>query len=65
MKREPDRFTKREMAVIRKIIADETWLEGERRSCEVQPDDPVVLENVAAVIMRIGQQMREEAGQEG
>ena len=48
-----------QLPTIRKIIADETWLEGERRGCQVAPDDPVVRENVCRVILRIGQQLRE------
>jgi hypothetical protein len=48
----------RELQVIRKIIADETWLEGERRGCYVAPDDPVVRENVCRVILRIGAELR-------
>lgn len=48
----------RELTVIRKIIEDETWLEGERRGCRVEECDPVVLENICAVILRIGAEMR-------
>jgi hypothetical protein len=48
----------RELPVIQKIIADETWLEGERRGCYVAPDDPVVRENVCRVILRIGAELR-------
>jgi hypothetical protein len=48
-----------EIQEIRKIISDETWLEGERRGCAVRPDDVVVRERVCAVILRIGQQMRD------
>ncbi len=49
----------RQLEMIRKIIADETWLEGERRGCAVLPHDPVVRENVCRVILRIGEEMRE------
>jgi hypothetical protein len=49
----------RQLEMIRKIIADETWLEGERRGCAVSEKDPVVRENVCRVVLRIGQQMRE------
>jgi hypothetical protein len=49
----------RELPVIQKIIQDETWLEGERRGCQVRPDDRVVRERVCAVILRIGQQLRD------
>ena len=44
--------------MIQKIVADETWLEAERRGCPVPPDDPVVRENVCLVILRVGEVMR-------
>jgi hypothetical protein len=49
----------RQLPLIRKIIDDETWLEGERRGCHVSPSDPVVRERVCQVILRVGQQIRE------
>ena len=49
----------REIPVIRKIIQDETWLEGERRGCRVLPDDAVVREKVCQVILRVGRELRE------
>lgn len=51
----------RQLQVVQKIIADETWLEGERRGCPVSPHDRVVRENVCRVILRVGQEMREVA----
>jgi hypothetical protein len=48
----------RELPMIQKIIADEIWLEGERRGCPVSSDDPVVRENVCLVILRVGAEMR-------
>ncbi len=48
----------RELPVIQKIIADEMWYEGERRGCPVSADDPVVRENVCAVVLRIGAELR-------
>jgi hypothetical protein len=54
-----DPVVSHELPVIRKIIEDETWLEGERRGCRVTPDDHVVRDRVCAVILRIGQQLRE------
>jgi hypothetical protein len=48
-----------ELPLIRKIVEDETWLEGERRGCPVSPHDPVVHENVCKVILRVGEKMRE------
>jgi len=59
-----DRITFLELSIIEKIIADETWLEGERRRCEVSPRDPVVQENVCQVILRIGQEMRDRLHRE-
>lgn len=59
-----DRITFLELSIIEKIIADETWLEGERRHCEVSPRDPVVQENVCQVILRIGQEMRDRLTRE-
>lgn len=52
----------RQIPVIHKIIQDETWLEGERRGCQVPSHDAVVRENVCRVILRIGQQMRDTIG---
>lgn len=54
-----DIITGLELPVIQKIIADETWLEGERRGCAVGAHDPVVTEKVCAVVLRIGRQLRE------
>ncbi len=53
-----DRVVSSVLPVIQNIIADETWLEGERRGCWVPPEDPVVRENVCQVILRIGATMR-------
>jgi hypothetical protein len=44
--------------MIQKIIHDETWVEGERRGCPVEATDPVIRENVACVVLRVGAQMR-------
>ena len=55
----PDLIVVRELPGSGKIIADETWLEGERRGRWVSPDDPVVRENVCGVVLRIGAQLRE------
>jgi hypothetical protein len=48
----------RQLAMIHRIIADETWFEGERRGCAVASDDPVVRANVCAVVLRIGADLR-------
>lgn len=50
-----------QLPMIRQIIADETWLEGERRGCWVSSSDPVVKENVCRIILRIGAQLRAAA----
>ena len=47
-----------QFCIIRKIVNDETWYEGERRGRPVDPHDPVVSDHVADVIQRIGEQMR-------
>jgi hypothetical protein len=49
----------RELPVIQKIIADETWLEGERRGGYVSPDDPVVQEHVCDIVLSVGEKLRE------
>lgn len=53
-----DPVLSRQLTTIRKIIADETWYEGERRGCFVPADDPVVREKVCGVILRIGRELR-------
>ena len=57
-----DPVLQRQLPVIRKIIQDETWLEGERRGCPVTPDDRVVREKVCEIVLRIGQQLRDTYG---
>jgi hypothetical protein len=54
----------RQLPVIRKIIADETWLEGERRGCEVSPQDAVVRQRVCDIILQIGHQLRDSVTRE-
>ena len=39
-----------ESPILEKIVRDECWLEGERRGCAVEPDDPVVSARVAEII---------------
>jgi hypothetical protein len=60
----PDPIVVRQLPVIHKIIADETWLEGERRGKPVSPSDPVVREKVCGVVLRIGQQLRDSLRQQ-
>ena len=54
----------RQLPAIRKIIQDETWLEGERRGCPVAPDDHVVRAKVCDIVLRVGHQLRERFGGE-
>jgi hypothetical protein len=54
-----DPVVTRELPVIQKIIADETWLEGERRGGYVSPEDPVVQEHVCAIVLSVGGELRE------
>jgi len=56
---QPDPVIRSEILVIKQIISDETWLEGERRGCVVSPSDPVVRENACRIILRIGAELRE------
>ena len=53
----------RERSVIQKIIHNEVWLESERRGCHVPANDPVVRENVCAIVLRVGAEMRETVTQ--
>lgn len=57
----PDPVVVRQLPLIAKIIADETWLEGERRRRPVDPDDGIVRENVCLVVLRMGAEMRRQA----
>jgi hypothetical protein len=59
----PDPVVVRQLPVIHKIIRDETWLEGERRGCQVAANDPAVRENVCRVVLRVGQQLRDSLGE--
>jgi len=54
----------RQLPVIRQIILNETWLEGERRGCCVNANDRVVRENVCRVVLRIGEQLRKSTERE-
>ena len=61
----PDQILSRELSVISQILKDETWLEGERRGCAVPPDDPTVCDHVCAIVLRIGQQLRDSLPEDG
>ena len=47
-----------ELPVVKQIIQDEIWLEGERRGCSVSSYDPVVTKHVADVLFRNGERIR-------
>jgi hypothetical protein len=49
----------RQLPFIQKIIADETWLEAERRGCAVSPHDPVVRAKVCEVVLQVGAALRQ------
>ena len=49
-----------EVAVIQKMLDDETWYEGERRHNFVDPHDPVVLEHVLDICVRAGREILAE-----
>jgi hypothetical protein len=55
---QPDTVVLFQLPIIAKILQDETWLEGERRRQAVSPRDPVVVENVCRVVLRVGQELR-------
>jgi hypothetical protein len=54
-----DPILAQQLPAIRKIIQDETWLEGERRGCQVAPSDRVVRDRVCEIVLRVGQQLRD------
>ena len=54
----PDPIVYLQLPVIRQIVTDETYLEAERRGCDVFSDDRVVRENVCRVVLRIGAELR-------
>lgn len=56
-----DLITFSQLAAIRQITLDETWLEAERRGCCVSTQDRVVRDNVCRVVLRNGAQLRESA----
>ena len=59
-------FNYRELEVIRVIIADETWLEGERRGCPVHHHDPVVQDRVAEILLNgTGAELRQRLESDG
>lgn len=57
----PKELNPKEMPFIEKVICDEVWLEGERRGCAVNSNDPVVQIKVAEIILNeVGEMLRKE-----
>ena len=54
----------RELPILARVVANETWLEGERQGREVDPHDPEVIARVAAVVAEHGAEWREKANRE-
>ncbi len=52
---------KAQIPLVKKIINDETWYEGERRHAPVAPDDTAVREKVLDIITRNGDKILTEA----
>ena len=50
-----------QIPIIKRMIEDECWYEGERRNSPVKPDDPAIKKRVAELVMAHGAQMRLEA----
>lgn len=61
---QPDPVLSRQLPLIAKIVADETWLEGERRGRPVEPTDCAVREKVCLVVLRMGHEMRQQVMRE-
>ena len=61
---QPDPVLTRQLPLIAKIVADETWLEGERRGRQVEPTDCAVREKVCLVVLRMGHEMRQQVMRE-
>jgi len=50
----------RQVAWVERILADEAWLEGERRGCAVGRHDPVVRARACEIVLRLAAQVRAE-----
>ena len=57
----PTDIYKEQIPVIRKMIEDECWYEGERRKSQVNPTDPAIILKVGQIVMEHGARMRLEA----
>lgn len=61
MSREDVCLLQHQLPTISQIVRDETWLEGERRGCAVDPHDPVVVARVCEIVQREGAELRRRA----
>ena len=52
---------KYEIGIVRKIVRDEVWLEGERRKCPVSEEDMTVQLKVTQIVLAHGEEIRYEA----
>jgi len=50
-----------EITEVQRIIADETWYEGERRGQPVRANDPVVQKHVHEIINEFGMDLHQRA----
>lgn len=53
-----------QLPMIREIVRNETWYEGERRGQPVSASDPVVCRRVCEIVMQVGAELRARAGAE-
>lgn len=51
---------RKEVEVVRKMIDDETWYEGERRHMMVDRNDPTVMGKVCDLLMDMGSRIYKE-----
>lgn len=55
------RFIQAETVLVKKIIEDETWLEGERRHEAIDPNDIAVKMKVIEICLRESEKLKQEA----
>ena len=54
-------FIQAEIPAIERIVRDECWLEGERRGCPVDRNDPAIRARVVEIILTsVGAKLRSE-----
>ena len=45
---------KEEVDVVKKMMDDEAWYEGEHRHCQVSKDDSIVMDKVCSILLKDG-----------